>query len=59
METRLRLVTISGAALIVALLLFVLLTLNSLPRTTHASALIQPIVVTSPEGSCTAPDLTK
>lgn len=59
METRLRWFAVSGAALIIALLLFVLVTLNSLPRTTHPSALIQPTVVTSPEGSGTAPNLTK
>lgn len=59
MDTRFRLVGVSGAVLIIGLVLFVLVTLNTLPRTTHSSALIRPTVVTSPEGSGSAPDRTK
>ncbi len=58
MEARHRLVEVAvrpmalctaGAVLLVALSLFVLITLNTLPRTTHPTMPVAPTVVTSPE----------
>lgn len=57
MEARHRLVRVTvgqvalGVVLMLALVAFVLATLDGLPRTTHPSLLIAPRVVTSPEGS--------
>jgi|GraSoi013_1_40cm_4_1032424.scaffolds.fasta_scaffold235772_2 hypothetical protein len=39
----------AGAVLLIALTLCVLVTLSSLPRTTHPSTLVNPTIVTSPE----------
>jgi hypothetical protein len=50
MEARHRLVKVSAGSLaLIALTLFVLVTLDSLPRTTRPSTLVAPTVVTSPE----------
>jgi hypothetical protein len=55
MEARYRLVRVAvgqvafGVVVALALIAFVLATLNGLPRTTHPSVLIAPLVVTSPE----------
>lgn len=50
MEARRRLVRVTvGSLALIALTLFVLVTLNSLQRTTHPSTLVNPTIVTSPE----------
>ncbi len=50
MEARHRLVKVSvGSLALIALTLFVLITLNSLPRTAHPTMPVAPTVVTSPE----------
>lgn len=58
MQARHRLVRVSvgpmrlgaaGAVLLIALTLFVLITLHSLPRTMHPTVPVPPTVVTSPE----------
>jgi hypothetical protein len=48
-----------GAVFVLALTLFVLATLSSLPRTTHPSPLVTPAIVTSPEEPVNAPEHTK
>ena len=49
MEGTQRWVGVSAALLMFSVIWFVLVTLNSLPRTTDSSPLIAPTVVTSPE----------
>jgi hypothetical protein len=48
-----------GAVFLLALTLFVLATLSSLPLTTHPSRLVAPTIVTSPEEPASAPEHTK
>jgi hypothetical protein len=48
-----------GAVFLLALTLFVLATLSSLPRTTHSSPLVAPTIVTSPEEPVNARERTK
>jgi hypothetical protein len=48
-----------GAVILLALTLFVLATLSSLPRTTHPSDLLAPTVVTSPEEPVNVQERTK
>ena len=56
MEGTQRWVGVSGALLILSVIWFVLVTLNSLPRTTDPSPLVAPTVVTSPEELGNSPD---